>query len=257
LGTLDWENKNGLAAAVRIASSTSPDEALALLQQRGVTHIIVPSWDIFLHEYAKVGSSRSGNSFMAALDRWVPLTWLRPLPYHLPKIGGFEGQSVTVLEVVDEQEESVVLSRQAEYFVEMGRLDLAGGMRRELARFPGDLGALVALAQVEAAHGDAAGFARVFSPLVNYVAGGADQALAWDRRVSLAGVLALGNRPDLAREQVRRCLTEAEPVRLRALTTGSLFKLLALGKKFGLDFPNPALHEQARGWLPPGSRERL
>ena len=257
LGTLDWENEMGLKAAVRITSATSPDEALALIQQRGVTHIVIPSWDVTLDAYAKIGSSMSGNSFIAALNRWVPLVWLRPLPYHLPKISGFEDQAVTVLEVVEEQDKSTALSRQAEYFVEMGRLDLAGGLRKELQRFPSDLGAMVALAQVESAQGNAAGFAQVFNPLISYLAGGADRALAWDRRVSLLGVLAQGNRLDLAREQVRRCLAEATEARVRTLTTGALFRLLALGRKFNLEIADQRVRELARGLLPPSSRSRL
>ncbi len=257
LGTLDWENKSGLAAAVRIASATSPAEALGLIQQRGVTHLVLPSWDPFLEEYARLGSSMADRSFVAALKRWAPFFWLRPVAYHLPEIGGFEGQSVVVFEVVEEQEESIALSVMAEYFVETGRPEQAAAMQGKLRRFPGDLGARIALAHVAAGRGDAAAFGESLQALVATLAAGGDRALPWERRVSLASVLAQGKRPDLAREQVRRCLAEANDARLRALSSGALFRLLALGKKFGFEISDPQRRGLALSLLPPASRSRL
>jgi hypothetical protein len=75
--------------------------------------------------------------------------------------------------------------------------------------------------------------------------------------VSLAAVLAQGKRPDLAREQVRRCLAEANDARLRALSGGSLFRLLVLAGKLGVEFPDRRLHDVAQSLLPPASRSRL
>ena len=257
LGTLDWENKGGLAAAVRIASATSQEEARALISQRGVTHIVIPSWDNFLDEYARLGSNLPERTFIAGLNRWTTFGWLRPVPYHLPKIGGFEGQSVVVFEVIEEQAEASALSLQTEYFVEMGQTEMAENMRPKLRRFPTNLPAMVALAQLEVARGDATALAAVFGPLLSSLSAGADRGLAWDRRVSLAYVLAQGNRPELAREQVRRCLGELNEMRLRSLSTGSLFRLQVLGKKFGLEISNPQLRTLALDLLPPASRSRL
>lgn len=257
LGTLDWENKDGLAAAVRIASATSPAEALALIQQRGVTHLVLPSWDPFLEEYARLGSSMVDRSFVAALKRWAPFFWLRPVAYHLPEIAGFEAQSVVVFEVIEEQDESVALSVMAEYFVETNRPEQAAAMQKKLLRFPGDLGAKIALAHIEAGRGDAAGFGEALNSIIATVGAGGDRSLAWERRVSLAAVLAQGKRPDLAREQVRRCLAEANDARVRTLSSGSLFRLLLLGKKFGLEISDQRLRELTLSLLPPASRQRL
>lgn len=257
LGTFDWENKSGLAAAVRIASASSPAEALALLQERGITHLVLPTWDTALEDYARLGSGSFDRSFMAALKQWMPLPWLRPLPYRYPPIGGFEGQSVVIFEVVDEQEEPVMLSQQAEYFLEMGKPELAVARRPQLQRFPGDLGALSALAQVDAARGDSASFEQTLQTLTSLVANGADQSLAWQRRVSLAVVLAQGNRLDLAREQVRRCLAEIDLERARSVTTGFLFHLLVLGKKFGIEIADPRTRDAVRQLLPPEANRRL
>lgn len=257
LGTFNWENKDGLAASVRIASATSPAEALALIQQRGITHIVIPSWDSALEDFTRIGSSLSDRSFVAALKHWAPLAWLRPLPYQLPKIGGFEEQSVAIFEIVEEQEESTTLIWQTEYFVEMGQLDRAAAWRKKLQRFPGNLGALIAIAQADAATGDSVAFSATLKSLVSYLSGGADRSLAWERRVGLAAVLAQGNHSDLAREQVRRCLAEIDEARARTLTTGSLFRLIALGKKMGLEISDPKIREAVCRFLPPDAVSRL
>jgi hypothetical protein len=89
------------------------------------------------------------------------------------------------------------------------------------------------------------------------VAGGLDRSLAWDRRVSLAVVLAQGGREDLAREQVRRCLEKFDAARLRSLTTASLYRLLVMSKTFGLELPDPQLRELAAKLLPVELRSRL
>jgi len=251
VGTLAWENQDGLRAAVRIARATSPDEALALLRQREVRYIVLTSWDTFLEDSALQDGEVSANSFIGALRRWVPLRWVRPIPYRLPKIPGFEDESVVVLEVVEEQEEARTLSLQAEYFIETGRLDLAAGTKKELQRFPSDLGARIALAKIEGARGDAAGFSSVFTPLLNYLEGGADRSLPWDRRVSLAALLEQGKRADLAEVQVRRCLGEGTDTRLRSLTTGALYRLLQQGRRLRIDLPTPQLQQRALELLPP------
>lgn len=257
LGTPNWENREGLAATTRIVSATTADEAQALLGQRGVTHIIIPSWDSDLDEFARWTLSRPEDSFIHALHHWELPPWLRPLPYKLPTIAGFEGQSVVIFTVTDETDRAAALSRLAEYFVEMEQNDLAASAALALQRYPADLEALVAIAQVAKARGDAAGFAKAFSELQSILSGGFDRALPWDRRVSLAVVLVQGERADLAREQVRRCLTELDATRLRSLTTAALFRLQTLSRTFELKISDPKLRELAAQLLPTELRHRL
>ncbi len=258
LATPYWDNKDGFAAAVRIAGATSPDEAQAVARGRGLTHVIVPSWDAFLDEFARLGSGRAEHSLIALLHHWLPPLWLRPVPYHLPKIPGFDGQSVVIFEVVDIQDNVTALSRLAEYFVEMGRLDQAASVSQSLERyFPAELGATVARTLVDRARGDAAGFAKALQELQSFLARGDDRTLAWDRRVSLAIALVEGKQFDPAREQVRRCLAELDEPRLRSLTTVSLYRLQLMGKGFGLQIADQKLRELARGLLPGELRANL
>jgi hypothetical protein len=61
LGTFDRENHDGVAATIRIVSTTLPDEAQLLIQQRGITYIVIPSWDSLLG-FTRVGSRRNPRS---------------------------------------------------------------------------------------------------------------------------------------------------------------------------------------------------
>ncbi|MGA2018813.1 MAG: hypothetical protein ABSH26_17880, partial [Opitutaceae bacterium] len=197
----------------------SQNESLSVIRQRGVTHIVLPSWDTDLEKAARWRLKDPAYSFVYALHNTDGggFNWLRALPYELPPVGNLEEQSVLVLEVTDETSPPTAQSRFVEYLVEMHRVDKAALASAALLRYPADLGSLVALAQLAKARGDEEAFARVFRPIVSYLSSGADRGLAWDRRVSLAVVLALGGRADLSRAQVRRCVGEADPERIRFL----------------------------------------
>ncbi len=257
IGTLSWENQAAIGAAARIFSSTTPQEALVRIQRRGVTHIVVPSWDRYLDEYVRLNVVQVADAFLAGLRNWALLPWLRPLAYQLPAVPGYEDQSVAVFEVVEEQDEVTLLSWQAEFFAEQGRLEYAAAVSQSLQRFPADPGALIARAQVAMARRDAAGFGEALQALTARLAAGADRTLPWDRRISLATVLAQGRQMDLAREQVRRCLADVDETRLRSASTASLYRLLVIAKMFGLEIGDPSLRALARELLPLESRSRL
>ncbi len=257
LGTLSWENQAGIGAAVRIFSATSPQEAQALIEQRKVTHIVILSWDSYLNEYVRLGAGQADLAFLGGLRNWALPPWLRPVAYQLPAVAGYEGQSVAVFAVVEEQDEATSLSRLAEYFVEMGQLDFAAQIGQSLQRFPADLGAGIARAQVAMARRDGAGLADIMKTLTVKLAGSADRSLPWDRRVGLTVVLAQDGQVDLAREQVRRCLAEADEAKLRSASTSSLYRLLLLAKRFDLGLTDARLRELARELLPPDWRNRL
>lgn len=257
LGTLSWENQPGLAFAIRIAISTSRPETIALLRQRGVTHIVIPSWDAFFDSYLKSASMQIGEMFYRSLNRWALPAWLRPVPYQLPSIPGFEKQFVRIFEVVDEQDEPVAASRLTEYFIEQAEWENARASHQTLLKYPADFGVLVTRAQLWAALSDATNFTPVFELLLSRLAGGADRYLPWDRRVSLAVVLARGKRLDLAREQMQRCLAGVTEDRLRFLTTDSLYHLLVLNKTLGLEIADPQLRALALDLLPAEVRQRI
>lgn len=258
MGTPYAENKEGFAAAVRLAAASSADEAQALIRKRGVTHIIMPSWEPFLDEYARLGSNQPEHTLVGLLHQWQPPRWLRPVPYQLPQIAGFEGQSVAIFEVVEVQDNATALSNLAEYFAEMGLLDQAAAVSHALDQsFSSDVGALVAQAQVALAIRDGAGFGRMISRLLPHLAEDETQALAWDRRVRLAIVLAEGKQFAPARTQVQRCLAEIDEPLMRSLAPLTLYRLQVLSKTYGLEISEPTLRELARRLLPTELRSAL
>lgn len=263
LGTFAWENRAGLTAAARIASASSPDEAAELMNARNVTHIVMPSWDNFLDEYAglgraaRIGAPVAVNSFVAALHRWEPPLWLRPLAYPIPLIEGLEGQAVEVFEMTDPQDAPTAMSRMAEYFLETGRLDHAEMTRRSLAGFPAHVGALAAGAKVEAALGRSAAFNETVELILPLLEAMADRNLAWDRRVTLAVVLFSAKQAEPARQQLRRCLREVTLNRLQLLGPQSHLQLHLLARRLGEAFPSREIEEQSLSLLPPQTRARL
>ena len=257
IGTANWENRDGLTAVIRMVSATTSEQAQALLSQRGVTHIILPSWDSDLDEFVRWSMPHPDDSFLAALHRWALPPWLRPLPYPLPVIAGFEDQSVAIIEVNEENNPATALSRVAEYFLESQKIEMAKVAGRALRGYPADLGALVTLAQIERAAGDLPAATKVFHELLANLAGGNDRSLAWDRRVSLAIVLAQNERNDLARDQLKRCVEKLNSTRIRSLTTMTLFRLQLLSKNYNLPIADPTARALALKLLPAELRSRL
>ncbi|MEO6004979.1 MAG: hypothetical protein ABIS43_17630 [Opitutus sp.] len=261
LGTFAPENQAGFGTALTLAGVKRMEEVQGIVESRGVRYIVIPSWDPFFDEFAQqyLAASLAGRrSFLAGeLRRFNLPDWIRPLAYPMPVISGFEQQWVLVFEVVEPQSAAVANSRLAEYFAETGDLDRAAAVSEALRKYPGDLGAIAARAQVLRARGDVAGFSSAIEGAVARLANGADRFLPWDRRVSLAIVLAQAERIDLAREQVRRCLADLTEARLRLLSADAVFGLFVLSDSFGIPLPNAQLREQGLKLLPRELQERL
>jgi hypothetical protein len=257
LGTFGWEDRDGLTAAIRMVSASTPEEAQELFTRRGVTHVVIPSWDPYMDAYARWGQGELDGTFLERLRQWNLPPWLRPVPYLIPTIPGFEGQSVTVLEVVDDQDAATAASRLAEYFVAMNQLDLAANAGQVLRRFPADLGAVLARTEVAVAEGDADETARSLEVLLRRIAGKADRELPWDQRVALAIVLAQTHHLDLAREHLRDDLAAADDDGLRSLSTSALFRLEILRRAVGLEFPDARLRDEAMALLPADLQGRV
>jgi hypothetical protein len=258
LGSPYIENRKGLDLSLRIAGSTSQDEALALVQRRQVTHIVLASWDPALEQLAELGGDKEQKSLVALLHRWLPPRWLRPVPYRMPEITGFEGQSIVVFEVVELQDNSVALSHLAEYFAETDQPQLATSAASALARlFPEDLSATIARVQIAVTTRDQRAANEAFKILQKQLTDDAAFALPWDRRVSLAIVLAEAKHYDEARKQMEQCLAEIDEPRLRSLTTLSLYRAQQLMNGFGLTLPDERLQELSRSLLPPELRSTL
>lgn len=261
VGSAEADNGVGFGAALNIAAALTMEEAQNDMQARGISYIVVPSWDRFFDEFARLYLDKRfasrPNFFVGELRKWNLPRWLRPVPYQMPVGGGFEGQTVQVFEVVDEQAPSAAAGRLAEYMVETGDLERAAAFGEALRKYPGDVGALAARMMVAGARGDSAAAAEILNVLLARLASGADRYVPWDRRISLAIVLAQAGRVDLARGQASQCLAAADEARLRTLSTGALYNLLVLGRAFGLEIADPHARAVALDLLPDDLRGRL
>jgi len=251
-------NSAGFGAAVRIAGATSPDEALALVNQRKLTHIIMPSWDGFMDEYARLGATQVETTLTAMMQQWLPPRWLKPVPYTLPIAEGLEEQFVVVYEVVEVQDNATALGRLGDYFIAMQQLGLAQAVAKTLTEsFANDLGALVTRANLAAYERDLGKFVPLIDQIDRQLADLEFVDLPWDRRVALAVVLAQGKKTDAARLEAESCADEADEELLRSLSSDALFRWEILRDNLKLDYFEPGLAELARNILPPHLKENL
>ncbi|PTY07094.1 hypothetical protein DB347_07210 [Opitutaceae bacterium EW11] len=240
-----WQSYSGQVAASRVLSALESTEAEAVLQSRTVTHIVLPSWDKVLPLFVQNPTGEGKMTLYARLQRWVFPAYLRPIPYRLPPIPGFAAQKLAVFKVTAPQDEALLLSRLAEYFVEMGLNEQAALATRVLTdSYADDPNAAVARAIVYAHSKQGADFEREVARLEDDIKAGRTPLL-WDRRVQRAIVLALGRRNELARAEVDACLAQASEADLLELTPLQAYRLEALGKGYGIQFPDSRLADLA------------
>jgi tetratricopeptide (TPR) repeat protein len=110
MGTLYWENVEGLKTAAQMLNAQSDDEALKMLQERGVTHVSLMTWENFIEPYFKLiyPNPTSGKSvensfgYKALFKKELP-RWARPIPYPKNFLSNALQQDVLLLEVVPDQ----------------------------------------------------------------------------------------------------------------------------------------------------------
>jgi hypothetical protein len=255
LGTLYWENIEGLEHAAEIFSAPSVAEAHALVRKFGVTHIVLLSWDDaaegLVRFYRGVSPAQPAptDTFLQFLRSGGLPPWLRRLPYRMPEIKPLAGQFALVLEVVPEQSPAAEMAHLLDYCLETGRMSSAEQAARRLEQFPSDLRALVALAGFQGQTGRAEAFAVTVGRVVDHLAAAAD--FTAEDRIRLAMVLAAGRREDLARTQLARALAQLDERALRRLTPGRLRDLHELTTDFGMEIPDARLRRLALSLYPP------
>ena len=154
LGTLYWENLEGLRKAADIYSLRDENEALRRIQELGVTHILLFSWDSFGQRYVRLQrglgkDDEARDGFIPALlegTRQQP-TWLTPLYYPIPKeykLG--DDQWVRIYAVDPGQSRADWFHGVAIYQLDAGKEDLAErSLREAIALEPDKINSRVAL----------------------------------------------------------------------------------------------------------------
>jgi len=126
LGTLYWENAEGLKRAAEIFGKASESEAQSAIIDAGVTHILVATWDDFGTAYVNL-LQKAGLTDIDPEDTFLgkllseenPPDWLRPLYYPIPQ--GFSiSESLKLFAVVPNQSPSEAQLHRGIYAVDSG-----------------------------------------------------------------------------------------------------------------------------------------
>jgi hypothetical protein len=247
IGTLYWENREGLRTLVDIFGAADAARAKELIERHGVTHIILLPWGSFADEAARLARVLRDDDpaplgafaqNLVSPGHGLP-DWLRPLPYRLPAAEQFKDMIPLVLEVTPGQSPTDAATRAAHYLAAMGNPAAAQELLgRVLAAQPDHLVALVTLAQVQRAGRDRTAHGatmRRVSPLL------ADaDSLAPGDCVALAGELAAAGMAEAARSQIVRCWESLDAAAIRRLPPEPLRLLLIVTRDARVTAP-PAL----------------
>ncbi|MEN9469341.1 MAG: hypothetical protein RL630_1074, partial [Verrucomicrobiota bacterium] len=110
VGTLYWENVDGLKTAAEMLNAQSDDEALAMLKKHGITHVSFMPWENFIGPYFQIlnpnpvpGKSLENSFGQRALFKKELPRWARPIPYPRNFLSNALQQDVLLLEVVPDQ----------------------------------------------------------------------------------------------------------------------------------------------------------
>ena len=264
LGTLYWENKDGLKTAA--AFFGAPDSAAAgrMARARGLTHVILVDWNDFIDQYTdlaregeKDGAS-GADSFGGELRKVsLPPRWLRPVPYEVPGWSKLPRQSILVFEVVPEQSQLEADVRLAHFLCETGMLktaNLTPQLLQELESWPESLAAQVAEARVLSVTEPARvpeAMGRISLQLQE------GRQLSVEDQIELVWLLCVAQSPDLAREQMRQCIERLTEKEARCLPPSAAYHLNTLGPLLRVKPPAADLVALTRLLLPEKVRAEL
>ncbi|HTO05252.1 MAG TPA: hypothetical protein VL069_16195, partial [Opitutus sp.] len=196
LGTMYWENSDGLRNASALFSAATFDLARELVARAGVTHLVLLSWDPFEDNYVRLDRGLPStapaphDSFAAWLREGRLPAWLRPLPHSLPPHPAFNGHQMRLFEVTEERPPAVVAADAAAFAIESGDLEKAHGFEPLLAAHPESPVALATLATLQIRRRDESGFRRSVALFENLPL--ETVALTLDQSIRVSLVLAIG-----------------------------------------------------------------
>jgi hypothetical protein len=149
IGTLYWENLEGLRTAACIFSSRTMDDAKHQLAEHKITHIVLATWDNFGEAYVdllKQAGEMPHDGIPLFLRQLLGMRdlpdWLRPLYYPISEGFGIPGEDVLIFEVVMDQSHFDALIHQAAFFYDCGRFDEAEKALVEARALRGENGGL-------------------------------------------------------------------------------------------------------------------
>ena len=260
IGTLYWENLEGLRASTEIYRAPDQAAAHSLLARNGVTHLALYGWDSGLDQLrlsaAAVTGRVEGEGVPGFLDRLMEEIradrhaslppWLVPLPYVPARVAGYPHPVVQLFEVVDELPPEIALMHLARYYHAMEDERIEQALAQSLELEP-SVSALAMMAQLLHFRGDRSAFLETLERLRAELARAESIGVA-DR---LEAVMALGLAGDgrEARRQLAATLAQADEKQLRRLTPQRLSLLVELSGQLDLDRLYPEVIPLARSLM--------
>jgi hypothetical protein len=131
VGTLYWENRDGLLAAAEILNAHDDADAAAQIYARGITHVVMvssydflPEYNYALHGGAGPSEDRDALGHRLLYQHRVPV-WLRPINYRVPAPLVSLGFKVAVFAVDFTTPREVSFERIGRYQLSKGERGLA------------------------------------------------------------------------------------------------------------------------------------
>jgi hypothetical protein len=139
VGTLYWENVDGLKAAAHALNAQSDDEAFAELQRLGITHVSLMTWENFIGPYFSIlyptpvaGKSLDRSFGQAALFANRLPVWARPIPFKPHPLAKALNQKILLLEIVPNQSRAEACRHVSRYLrISQQDLSVAENFARE------------------------------------------------------------------------------------------------------------------------------
>jgi hypothetical protein len=246
LGTLYWENLEGLEASAEICGAPDAASARAALARHGVTHIAAYGWDGGLEQLrASLEDAGSPADWpqpagplqpMCAHQPGEPPPWLVPLPYAPPRVSGYEHPVVRLFEVADSVSPEVAQLRLARYYQAVEDRRMREALDRSLDFGP-TVGGLAMLAQLQSVGGEEEAFRATVARLRTEL----DRTTGVDPgdRIEAAVALALARDGEGAARQLSAALAAADEGVLRRLPPQRLSLVVDLSRQLGLDRDHP------------------
>jgi hypothetical protein len=259
LGTLYWENRDGLAATAALYAAPTDAMARDLMRKHGITHLVIVSWEGLEGAYIRLARGLASEAplptdtfLVRLLAARVPPFWLRQVPFTLPALPGLAAEQVRVYEVVPEQDASTATARAAECALLLGQPDTARQLldRPELT---GRLSADVLRAWLAWRETDASQVGPALAQAIARLSQA--DTLSLSEHIQLVALLGATDHVDLASEQLARILGRLDEGALRQLPAEPLAQFVAL-MDGAAAWSDPALRSEALRLLPPQLRPR-
>jgi hypothetical protein len=260
IGTLYWENLDGLRASRAIYGATDPDSTRALLQRYGVTHVVFYGWDGGL-EQLRLSATAAGldpgdaRGLLDVIEQGTRTNdftalppWLVPLPYMPPTVAGYAHPVVKVFEVADDGSPELALVRLARIYQLFGDQRMEPTLTRALELGPSVAG-LAMMAQLQHVREERAAFAATIARLSVELERA--QAVELGDRIEAAMAFGLAGDAAAVTREVELVLTQADEERLRRLSLDRLALLVDVSRRLGLDRTHAETLALAQRLLPP------